>query len=84
MEITREWWAKSIRPRFNDVPNLMLENDLIEFGSKALDRIDRQTRTIHLLHFKLKLIGDMYPENMRMATNVMKTVDELAEMKNED
>ncbi len=39
MEISRSWWIENIRPRFNNLPNVILESDLIEFGSKAIDKI---------------------------------------------
>lgn len=40
MEITREYWDKHIQSRFNEPPNLMLESELIEFASKALDIVE--------------------------------------------
>jgi len=41
METMREYWEKHIRVRFNEPPNLILDTELIEFGSKALDKIDQ-------------------------------------------
>ena len=40
MKITHKWWDENIQPRLSEKPNLFLESDLIEFGAKALDRIE--------------------------------------------
>ena len=41
MEITRKYWEGNIRTRFNEPPNLVLDTELIEFGAKALDKIEQ-------------------------------------------
>lgn len=46
MEITRKWWEVHIVPQFGRKCCLTFENDLIEFGSKALDRIQELERQI--------------------------------------
>ena len=39
MKITRKWWNANIRPLLNQRPSIILENEMVEFCSKALDRI---------------------------------------------
>ncbi|KKN77445.1 hypothetical protein LCGC14_0360040 [marine sediment metagenome] len=41
MDITRKYWIDNIQTRFNEPPNLILDTELIEFGTKALDKIEQ-------------------------------------------
>ncbi len=90
MNPTREDWNTHIRPGLGKPSNIIFESDLIEFGAKAVDRIEELKDRLDavelkntMLNFELKIAMSMFPEKMKMVKDTLISVDELADIKSQ-